>query len=137
MTAANRISPDDETVIREHDGVAHIATAVDDEPHVAPVFYHYEDGRVHFITGGQKLANLRENPRVSIGLYEDTGATPEDVRQATILGTATIIDNDWDRIKEYGDAIRRKYYGAPSGEWPTKDDTLVRVDIGSVTAVER
>lgn len=136
MSAAKRISPGDETVIREHDGVAHIATAVDDAPHVAPVFYRYEDRRVYFITDGKKLANLRENPRVSVGLYEETGPHPEEVRQATILGTATIVD-DWGQTKEYGDAIRRKYYGEPSDKWPTRDDTLVRVDIGSVSAVER
>lgn len=56
------------------------------------------------------------------------------MRQATILGTATIIDDDWTRIKEYGDRIRIKYYGEPSEEWPAPESTLVRVNIGSVTA---
>lgn len=134
MTA---IPPSAKRRIHAHDGVAHVATTVEDNPHVAPVFYHYEDGTIYFITGGKKLANLRANPRIALGLYEQTGPHPEDVRQATILGTATIIDDDWERIKHYGDAIREAYYGEPSDEWPTPESTLVKVTIGSVTTFVR
>ncbi len=126
------ISPEAAGTIRSHDGVAHVATSVDDRPHVAPVFYHYEDASLYFVTGGRKLANVRENPRVAVGLYESTGEHPEDVRQATVLGTATVIE-EWERVKDHGDTIRAKYYGETSDGWPTRGDTLVRVDVGSVS----
>jgi nitroimidazol reductase NimA-like FMN-containing flavoprotein (pyridoxamine 5'-phosphate oxidase superfamily) len=121
-----------EETIRKHHGVAHLATAVDGRPHVAPVFYYYESGAVYVITGGQKLGNLRENPRVAVSLYEHVGDHPEDVRQVVILGTANLVD-DWIRVKAYGDRIRGKYYGETSDEWPTRDSTLVRIDIGSIS----
>lgn len=125
------ISDDAERTIRRHDGVAHVATSVDDRPHVAPVFYHYEAGSLYFVTGGRKLANLRANPRVAVGLYEKVGEHPEDVRQATILGTATVIE-EWEQVKEYGDRIHEAYYGETSDEWSSRDSPLVQVDIGSV-----
>ncbi len=88
---------------------------------------------MYFITGGTKLENLQANPKVAISLYEQTGPGPEDVRQATLLGTAELVTDDWERIKRYGDAIRTEYYGEPSDGWPTRDSTLVCVDIASVT----
>ena len=116
-----------------HEGVAHVATSVGARPHVAPVFYYYEDERLYLVTGGKKLENLRENPRVAVSLYERVGDHPEEVWQATVRGTATVVEDDWEQLKEYGDAIRRKYYGEASDEWPTEDDVLVRIDVGSVT----
>lgn len=133
MSADEPTIPDDaEETIRRHDGVAHVAMSVDDRPHVAPVFYHYEDGSLYFVTGGRKLANVRENPRVAVGLYEKVGEHPEDVRQATVLGTATVIE-EWAVVKEYGDRIHEEYYGTVSDEWPSGESTLVRVDVGSVS----
>ncbi|MFB6187761.1 MAG: pyridoxamine 5'-phosphate oxidase family protein [Halobacteriaceae archaeon] len=129
---ANSISQEAIERIKSHSGVAHVATSKNDDPHVAPLFYCYENESMYFITGGKKLENILANPRVAISLYEQVGDHPEDVRQATILGTATVIDEDWDRIKEYGDRIRTKYYGKTSEEWPTRSSTLVRVDIGSI-----
>ncbi|MFW5949222.1 MAG: pyridoxamine 5'-phosphate oxidase family protein [Halolamina sp.] len=41
----------------------HVATSVDDRPHVAPVWYLYDDGVVSFVTSGRKLRNVRQNPR--------------------------------------------------------------------------
>lgn len=132
MTGDRSVSADSARTIRRHDGVAHVATTVNERPHVAPVFYIYENGTVSFITGGKKLENIRANPRVAISLYEQLGGHPEDVRQATILGTAALITDEWERVKQYGDMIRTEYYGEPSDQWPTRDSTLVSVDIGSV-----
>jgi len=134
MTTDGRLTEEAERTIQRHEGVAHVATAVDDRPHVAPVFYHYEDGSIYLVTGGQKLRNLRQNPRAAVSLYERAGEHPEDVRQVVLLGTVTLIDDDWDRIKAYGDRIRTEYYGEPSDEWPTRESTLVRIDIGSVVS---
>lgn len=124
---------DVEQRIDGHEGVAHIATSVSDRPHVAPVFYYYENEQVFFITGGKKLENIRENPRVAIGLYEHVGNHPEAVWQATIRGTADLIEDDWEAIKKYGDKIRSKYYGETSDDWPTEENILVRLSIASVT----
>lgn len=94
MTADGPISTNAHKTITRHDGVAHVTTSVADRPHVAPVFYHYESGCLYFIPDGRKLENLRANPRTAISLYEKAGNGPEDVRQATILDTSTIIDDD-------------------------------------------
>ncbi|MFB6147115.1 MAG: pyridoxamine 5'-phosphate oxidase family protein [Halobacteriaceae archaeon] len=48
--------------------MAHLATSADDRPHVAPVWYRYEDGTVELVTGGQKLENVRRNPRVALSI---------------------------------------------------------------------
>lgn len=127
----DQLTDEQERRIERHDGVAHLATTVDDRPHVAPVFYYYEDGSLYVVTGGKKLENARRNERVAVSLYERVGDHPEDVLQATVLGTATVVD-DPERVKAYGDRIRTKYYGSTSEAWPTEDDTLLRIDVGSV-----
>jgi hypothetical protein len=43
---------------------AHLATAVDDRPHVAPVRYVPEDGRLLVVTGGRELESPRATARV-------------------------------------------------------------------------
>jgi hypothetical protein len=48
--------------------MANAATAWDDRPHVAPVWYRYEDETVEFATDGRKLDDLGENPRVVISV---------------------------------------------------------------------
>jgi PPOX class probable F420-dependent enzyme len=69
---------------------AHLATSVDDRPHVAPVWYVYEDGVVSFVTGGKKLRNVRENPRVALSIEKaDRGRVDWTV---TLLGTATVTE---------------------------------------------
>lgn len=127
------VPPEAEERIAGHDGVAHVATSVDDRPHVAPVFYYYEDETLYLVTDGKKLENVRRNPRVAVGLYDRVGDHPEAVWQATVRGTATVIEDEWERLESYGDAIRRKYYGETSDEWPTRTDTLVEIDVGSVS----
>ncbi len=47
---------------------ARLATSVDDRPHVATVWYGYREGVLYFITGGRKLANVRETPRVALSI---------------------------------------------------------------------
>lgn len=127
------VPPRAENRIAGHDGVAHVATAVEDRPHVAPVFYYYEDETLYVVTDGKKRENARRNPRVAVGLYDRIGAHPEDVWQATVRGTATVIEDEWERLESAGDAIRRKYYGETSEAWPTRTDTLVEIDVGSVS----
>lgn len=76
---------------------AHLATSVNDRPHVAPVWYGYRDGALYFMTGGKKLANIRQNPRVSISIEDAVGG--EVAWNVTLLGRATVSDDpalmDW------------------------------------------
>lgn len=70
---------------------AHLATSVDDRPHVAPVWYGYRDGTVYFMTGGRKLSNVRRNPRVSLSIEDARGG--HVAWNVTMLGRATVHDD--------------------------------------------
>ncbi|WP_121741565.1 pyridoxamine 5'-phosphate oxidase family protein [Natronorubrum halophilum] len=105
--------------------MAHLATSVDDRPHVAPVWYRYEDGVVELVTTGRKLANVRENPRVALSIQKDDDG---DARWMVALrGTATIVED----ADEIGVATRKinEKYGADPDAYP--QNTLVRIDVGS------
>ncbi len=92
---------------------AHLATSVDDRPHVAPVWYVYEDDTVSLVTGGRKLRNIRANPRVALSIER---ATEQRVHwTVTLLGTATVIE-DRDRVERARDRIFTKYGAADETE---------------------
>jgi nitroimidazol reductase NimA-like FMN-containing flavoprotein (pyridoxamine 5'-phosphate oxidase superfamily) len=106
---------------------AHVATSVDDRPHVAPVWYLYDEGIVSFVTSGRKLRNLRENQRVALSIEK---ADEEGVDwSVTMLGTATVVDEE-ERITPVAERIFEKYdsdedYGL---------QPLVEVEIRTATA---
>lgn len=79
-----------ETLIADATLSAHVATSVDDRPHVAPVWYLYDDGVVSFVTSGRKLRNLRQNPRVALSIEKGDESGVEWT--VTMLGTATVSD---------------------------------------------
>lgn len=107
--------------------MAHLATSVDDRPHVAPVWYRYDDGTVEIVTTGRKLANVRENSQVSLSIQAADGGDPEWA--VTLLGTATVVDDETEsrqaraRIHEKYDADASSY----------SENVLVRIDVGSAT----
>lgn len=105
--------------------MAHFATCADAKPHVAPVWYRYDDGVVEVLTGGRKLANVRENPRVAISVQKDNAGQAEWM--VTLLGTATVVE-DPEETRRAAERINPKY-GAEPDEYP--ENTLVRVDVGS------
>ncbi|MCU4800879.1 pyridoxamine 5'-phosphate oxidase family protein [Halobacteria archaeon HArc-gm2] len=105
--------------------VGHLATSTDDRPHVAPVWYRYEDGTVEVVTTGRKLANVRENSRVALSVQHDTDGHPEWA--VTLRGTATVVEDE-----EANRAANRRInekYGAEPDDW--SENTLVRIDVGS------
>jgi nitroimidazol reductase NimA-like FMN-containing flavoprotein (pyridoxamine 5'-phosphate oxidase superfamily) len=106
---------------------AFLATSRDDRPHVAPVWYRYEDGVVEVTTTGRKLANLRGNPRVSLSVLKATAGIPEWT--VTLLGTATVVA-DAAATREANARINRRY-GVPEESWA--GNTLVRIDVGSAS----
>ena len=119
--AANRLT--DEPL------VAHLATCSGGRPHVAPLWYRYDADAetVELVTTGRKLANLRENPRVSLSVVKEERGDPE--WSVTLFGTATVVDDD-DAFREANRRINRKY-GAEEDAWT--ENTLVRVDVGSAS----
>lgn len=106
---------------------AHLATCRDGRPHVAPVWYLYDDGVVTVVTGGRKLADLRANPSVSLSVENADRGQPEWT--ATLRGTATVI-RDADTFAAVNRRINRKY-GADEDAW-TKN-TVVWIAVGSAT----
>ena len=107
--------------------VAHLATSTDDRPHVAPVWFRYNDGTIEVMTTGRKLANLRENPRVALSVHRGPADDPEWT--ATLFGTATVVDDEA-AAREANRRINLKY-GADEDDWA--GNTLVRVAVGSAS----
>lgn len=105
--------------------VAHLGTSHDDRPHVAPVWYTYYDGTIEIVTTGQKLENIRRNPRVALSVQD----TDEGVAQwgVTLRGTATVVEDDADASAIHRRINRR--YGADEDAW--EENTAVRIEVGS------
>ena len=119
------VSPEAARRLESEPLMAHLATSVDDRPHVAPVWYRYEDDTIEIVTGGRKLENIRENPRVAVSVQKDEGG---DAQWAVVLrGTATVVEDE----DENEAATRRIHgkYGADPDAYP--DNVLVRIDVGS------
>lgn len=112
---------------------AHLATAADNRPHVAPVWYGYRDGVLSVITGGKKILNIRQNPRVAVSIEKQSESGPE--WSVSLLGTATVVE-DADRVESARKHVFRKYRG--SDEEVESDGgeqgALVEIEIGSATS---
>ena len=112
---------------------AFLATAVDDRPHVAPVWYLYDDGHVYFFTQGRKLANVRRNPRVALAIEGEDSAW-----LAVLRGTATVREDD-DRRREVADRLFGQYLDGGGAYRDADGDpqgALVDVAVGSATLRE-
>ena len=107
--------------------VAHLATCADGRPHSAPLWFRYEDGVIEIVTTGVKLANIRQNPYVSMSMEKDSAGIPEWM--VTVRGTATIVEDEAE-IRRANTRINRRY-GVDDESWP--ENVLVRIDIGSVS----
>jgi PPOX class probable F420-dependent enzyme len=92
--------------------VAHFASIrPDGTPHVSPVWYQWEDGKITVVSGDSavKTRNVRKNPKVAISV-----ATDEWPYQYVILeGDATI---DSENLRETVRSIFSRYEGAERGE---------------------
>ena len=106
---------------------AFLATSVEDKPHVAPLWYQYEDGVVELTTKGRKLANIRENPRVALSVQKAEAGIPEWM--VTLLGTAEVVENE-DEETRVRREINAKYGVEPDA---FSENTLVRIDVGSAS----
>jgi nitroimidazol reductase NimA-like FMN-containing flavoprotein (pyridoxamine 5'-phosphate oxidase superfamily) len=106
---------------------AHLATCRDGRPHVAPVWYLYDEGVVSIVTTGRKLADIRANPYVSLSIEKSERGLPEWT--STLRGTADVVD-DREAFEQANGRINRKY-GVNGDSW--EENTLVRIDIGSAS----
>lgn len=107
--------------------MAHLATSVDDRPHVAPVWYWYDAGKIEIVTTGRKLKNIRQNPRVALSIQKDVAGETEWM--VTLQGTATVLED----AEETAAATRRinAKYDAPEDAWT--GNVLVRIDIATAS----
>jgi nitroimidazol reductase NimA-like FMN-containing flavoprotein (pyridoxamine 5'-phosphate oxidase superfamily) len=122
------VLPDEAEILLDEESVmAHLATCSDGRPHAAPVWYHYDDGTVSILTGGRKLENIRENPRVAVSIQKDIAGEAE--WKVTMLGTARVIEDKEEALKA-AERINPRY-GADVDAYP--QNTLVRIDVGSGT----
>jgi nitroimidazol reductase NimA-like FMN-containing flavoprotein (pyridoxamine 5'-phosphate oxidase superfamily) len=120
--------PDEaEALLTSEPVIAHLATSVDDRPHVAPVWYSYTENMLEVLTTGRKLTNIRENPRVALSVQKDQGGRAQWA--VTILGQATIVEDDEET--EAAAARINPRYGADPSAWP--ENVLVRIDPGTVS----
>ncbi|MFB6135235.1 MAG: pyridoxamine 5'-phosphate oxidase family protein [Halobacteriaceae archaeon] len=112
--------------------MAHLATSAGGRPHAAPVWYYYEDGVVEVLTGGKKLENVRENPRVALSIEESVDGHGQ--WWVVLFGTATVVLDDDEKWAARRRLFRRYRDRDPSreedGEPPT---ALLRIDVGSVS----
>jgi nitroimidazol reductase NimA-like FMN-containing flavoprotein (pyridoxamine 5'-phosphate oxidase superfamily) len=121
------VSPEIEALLTSEPLSAHLATCRDGRPHVAPVWYRYDDGVVEIVTTGRKLANLRANSSVALSIEKSEAGHPEWA--ASLLGRATVVDDET-ASREATRRINRKY-GVPGDAW--EENTLVRIDVGSAS----
>ena len=108
---------------------AHLATAADNRPHVAPVWYGYRDGVVSVLTTGKKLKNVRANPRVAVSIEKQGDDGPE--WSVSLLGTATVVE-DTDRTRAARERVFGKYRETDDEE--DGEGTLVEIEVGSATS---
>ncbi|MDR5655738.1 pyridoxamine 5'-phosphate oxidase family protein [Halodesulfurarchaeum sp. HSR-GB] len=120
--------PDEAERLLESEPLAgFLATSVEDKPHVAPLWYQYADGVIELTTTGRKLANIRENPRVSLAVQKADAGTPEWM--VTLLGTAEIVE-DAAEERRVRREINAKYGAEPDA---FSENTLVKIDVGTAS----
>jgi PPOX class probable F420-dependent enzyme len=76
-------------------------------PHVAPMWFVVEDGKLVFrsFTKSQKIVNLQRNPNVTVLL--ETGLDYAELRGVMIKATATLIDDRDFVLAMYGKLAAR------------------------------
>src|SRR5437016_4353051 len=83
-------------------------TRPDGRPHVAPIWFVWDDDRAYIMTGGVKLANVRHNGFAALNSEDGDNV-------AIIEGTARIVPIDDDRFEVIAQCFVAKY------EWDIRD----------------
>ena len=125
----NAVPPEAEELIADAPVIAHFATCDAGRPHVAPVWYHYDDGTVEVLTTGQKLENVRDNPLVALSIQKDDVGRTEWM--VSLRGRATVIE-DREEILAAAGRINPKY-PENADETAFPENVLVRIQVGSAS----
>lgn len=109
---------------------AHLATSHNDRPHVAPVWYVYDEAKLYLMTGGQKLRNIKNNPRVAVSIEN----TRENYWAVSILGTAHVV-SDREKVGEIRRKLNQKYSSSVETDGGESDYEyrLIEIEIRSAT----
>ncbi len=93
----------------------------DGRPHVAPIWFAWNDGKIIFDTMGDsvKAKNIRRNPQVSICVDDES----PPYAFVIIQGTAKFSDNQKDLLK-WNTIIARRYMGEKLAEVYGKRNTV-------------
>ncbi|XVH31574.1 pyridoxamine 5'-phosphate oxidase family protein [Haloferacaceae archaeon DSL9] len=127
------VPSDVESLIRDAPVSAHLATSIDDRPHVAAVWYVYDGGSLYVLTGGKKLRNLRENPRVAVSIERADGPAVE--WSVTALGTARVLDDPL-RRREIERRMSEKYGAGTDTDGGDEVGSLAEIRLASATGSE-
>ena len=92
-----------------HGQACALGTCVDNEPRVTPIDYYYDGGLTCWIIAepGGKIANIKRNPKVSVGIYEPVDHSVEQ-KSLQIWGEAELInvknnpDEFYHRVESFG-----------------------------------
>jgi PPOX class probable F420-dependent enzyme len=104
--------------------LARVATVrPDGRPHVAPVWYLWEDGCFYFETSHSavKANNLRSNPNIAITVDISEGGLR--LRYVILEGQATLIENKG-TVKRLTERIYSRYVGVEALQTPTLIEML-------------
>ena len=123
---SDTVPPEAEALLTSEPLIAHLATCTENDPHVAPLWYNYRNGHIEIVTTGQKLANIRANPRVALSVQKDEDGHAQ--WGMSLRGTATVIEDE-DRIRAATRRINRRY-GVEDDAW--SENVYVRIKIGSL-----
>lgn len=133
------VPPEVEELVADATQMVHLATSHDDRPHVAPVWYHYDDGHVYVFTGGRKVENVRANPRVALSIEAHEDGRAEWM--VAMQGTARVVADE-ERAREMVRPVFETYLGPDPEEWPDyyrksltdgPDGTLLDVEVATAT----
>ena len=102
-------------------------------PHVAPMWYLLEHGKVGFrsFTKSQKIVNLERNPRVTV--LAEEGVAYEDLRGVMIKGNARLI-TDRDVILDWYGRLAARYAFFGTEPTPNMDAEALESTFGRFAA---
>lgn len=98
-------------------------------PHVAPMWYLVQDGKVGFrsFTKSQKIVNLRRDPRVT--LLAEEGDSYAELRGLMIKGRATLTV-DRDLVLDWYRQLARRYAFFGADPTPDIDEEAIEASFG-------
>jgi hypothetical protein len=109
--------------------IARVATVrPDGRPHIAPVWYIWEDNTFYFESEGRtvKVENLKRNPNIAIAV--DITAGGLDLKYVILEGRAEFIE-ELEEVKEIANRIYRRYVGQHALETRPIQEMLELADL--------